>query len=1000
MNCFAYEKYSLKSTLILRKYIVFVILLIFVKSQAQVTHFPGVQHGYDIGFGITVQVFENAKYVANAANKNRLIVFLGGSGETDSTTLKNVGWSKRVGSLGWNGKQYISSTNDTAYYTILSVPTTGQSTDIALNFVMGWFFTNWTNFDTSVHANFNLTGLSAGAGNAVGYRRNYQGNFGAYANIFQNLVLGSVTNQDVSSFPTTMVGVRAKMYEGLADTVNGCCNPINSTNVYNAFPTSPPYKQLTMIPGAGHDATVWDSMTSPTANTAARNSAIWMADPYVGVDTDFTKFTVLDDMESDNGGCDGRTCTIMGYFNQVADPAHGVNTVDTVNGDIRGGEPQYRYQHTRVIELNLQKEVWGKRLYGYQLNTSGFPDTLDIYLSRTAGPAWFKKISESLRDSTPNYRIIQDGTGSAQWKLLTNLNDTFQHVIIMIRYQSFFTTFPIQIQSGYSDFILYAKDIPAVAPETTYNYISDAAAQAIADAHHQPFRNFNGTNHGNDDLPHSAYAFSKFTRMYRPWIYYQDSVYNHIIQTAADFASFANWCDTLKLLNSYADIYAEITGPSYWTEFKQFGHDTGYSNPSTDTIGIARNLTRSYKKYSQMLYGIAAMYFHGGDTSLFTAVGGPKPFHAGIFSKVQINNEDDDWNFPTFANLPTDRVQRSRAAYDGDGNTMGAGAGFKNADPTSKIIYGAFVGWNYRPMLTTIRFAQYAAGSRVVPWDIMAGHIYFSNLWENPNLQQTDRVGTHGVFPGQHYSLDTLAKMRFKFYKTLGYDMDFYLDEVGWDRTFQYPVNTGQLFSVTSFGLPHIGVLDSNKVQGICLTASQLLLWRNGYDAMVQFQGTNANNIEGTGPFERSNIWLNYFHTSGGAVIYDSTHFYEGWYMMNGLSNRMGDYIFQQDVIAPTDGGKYIFKGRKPGTDSVCYVVGVTDTLNTGQAFSINLSNRIGNVNSWTPSYTIINPGDSPATLSGNTLNGTAFPLVQIFFLREQSFRGFILSGRTIFFGH
>src|SRR5689334_5135586 len=93
----------------------------------RVTHFPGVQHGYDIGFGITLQVFENANYSTNAANKNRLIVFLGGAGETDSTTLKNVGWSKRVGSLGWNGKQYISSTNDTAYYTIISIPTTGQS---------------------------------------------------------------------------------------------------------------------------------------------------------------------------------------------------------------------------------------------------------------------------------------------------------------------------------------------------------------------------------------------------------------------------------------------------------------------------------------------------------------------------------------------------------------------------------------------------------------------------------------------------------------------------------------------------------------------------------------------------------------------------------------------------------------------------------------------------------------------------------------------------------
>lgn len=959
----------------------------------RITHFPGVQHGYDIGFGITLQVFENANYSTNAANKNRLIVFLGGSGETDSTTLKAVGWSKRVGSLGWNGKQFISSTNDTAYYTIISIPTTGQSTDGALNTVLAWFFTNWTNFDTSVHANFNLSGLSLGAGNDVCYRRNCQGNFNYYK-IFQNLVLGSVTNQDVSSFPTTMINVRAKMYEGLGDTINGCCNPVNSIAVYNAFPVIDPLKQLTLIPGSAHDAITWDSMTSVSASTAARNSAIWMADPYVGVDTDYTKFTVLEGMQSDNSGCDGRTCTIMGYWNQVADPAHGINNVDSINGDIRGPENEYRNKNTRVIELNLQKEVWGKRLYGYQLNTSGHPDTLDIYLSRTAGPAWFNKINGSLRDSTPTYRIIQDGTGSAQWKLLTTLNDTFQHVIIMIRYQSFFTTFPVQIQSGYSDFILYAKDIPAVPPELTYNYLTDLQAQALMANHHPAIKNFNGTNHGNDNLPHGAYLYSKYTRMYRPWIYYQDSAFNHIIQTGADFVSFSNWCDTLRLLNSYADIYAEITGPNYYSEFKQFNKDTGYLNPSTDSLGMPRNATNSYKRYGKLLYGIAAMYFHNGDTSLFTAVGGPKPFHAGIFSKVQINNEDDDWNFPTLCNLPTERVQRSRAAYDGDGNTMGAGVGLKNADPSAKIIYGSFVGWNYRPMLTTIRFAQYKAGSRTVPWDIMAGHIYFSNLWENPNLQQSDRVGTHGIFPGEHQSLDTLAKMRLQFYKTLGYDMDFYIDELGWDRTFQYPVNTGQLFSVTSFGLPHIGALDSNKVQGICLTASQVLLWRYGYDAMVQFQGTNADNSEGSGPFQRSNIWKNFTHMSGGATIYDSTHYYEGWYMMNGLSNRMGDWIYDYDVIAPTDGGKYIYRGHKPGTDSVCYVVGVIDTLNTGQAFALNLPLRIGGVNTWTPSYTTVNPGDSPATLSGNTINGTAFPLVQVFFLRELLATDYLLRQR------
>src|SRR4029077_15306191 len=187
-------------------------------------------------------------------------------------------------------------------------------------------------------------------------------------------------------------------------------------------------------------------------------------------------------------------------------------------------------------------------------------------------------------------------------------------------------------------------------------------------------------------------------------------------------------CDSLRRLNSYAVIYAEITGPNKWAQTKQFGKDTGYLNPSTDSIGMPRNKTNSYLKYGQFLYGNTRMYFNTpGETSSFTAVGGSKPNAAGIFSEVQLNNEDDDWDFPTLSNLPPERVQRYRAAYDGDGGTMGIHVGVKNADPTAKVIYGSFVGWNYRPMLSTIRFAMYAAGARTVPWDVMAGHIYFSN---------------------------------------------------------------------------------------------------------------------------------------------------------------------------------------------------------------------------------------------------------------------------------
>lgn len=963
----------------------------------RVTHFPGVQHGYDIGFGITLQVFENANYSTNAANKNRLIVFLGGAGETDSTTLKNVGWSKRVGSLGWDGKQYIASTNDTAYYTIISIPTTGQSTDGALVTCLNWFFTNWTNFDTSVHANFNLSGLSLGAGNDVCYRRNCQGSFTAYAKIFQNLVFASVTSQDVSSFSTTMAGVHAKMYEGLADTTNGCCNPTNSIAVYNAFPVSDPLKQLTLIPGAGHDATVWDSMTSPVASTAARNSAIWMADPYVGVDTNMHLLTLNEDMVADGSGGDGgRKGYVMWYHDQNADPFHGINTADVNTGDMRDPDSLYRPYNIRIEEINYQQMMWGKRIYGYQSNTTGHPDTLDFYWTRTPGVTWWNKINSNLRDSTPNLRVIQDGSGSAQWKLLANINDTFQCVIIVYRLAHYSSPFTVTLQSGYSDILFYGLEVPGVAAVTTYNYLSDAQTTAVINSMPKaPMENFLGFNQGNDNLPLSAAALSKHTRFYRPAIYWETrGLYPNdtmVIQPSTDANSFAWWIGQHKSLNSYADPYPTIDGPNGYVEFNQFGTDRGYHQPATDTLWMPRNDYHSYKQRSHLFFSIGAMYgrdTHATDTLLFKA-DHTKPFATDVFRKIQIGNEKEDFNFPDLALRPSEMVVYAWSLYNGYFGQLGAGMGIKNADTLMQVIYQGFGGWDYRAMLTTTRWAMYAAGARKVPWDVMAGHIYFVKLHEQPNLTLTDRLFGGGVYPGQTGWSDTLTKMRFKYLKWLGSGpgvdsaKKFILDEHAYDATFRTVTTTDSIFSVTSFGVPHIGSYDSLQVQAILYGATMFMLWDKQYQGAVQFQGTNANNAEGTNTFEHCNCWLNYFHNSGPAVIYDSTHFHPCYYFMNSIGARMNGYVPDQEILPYADGQKYIIKGHKPGTDSVCYVVGVMDTLNTGQSFSLNLNLRIGGVSKWVPSFTTITPGDSGQSLSGNLLTGMATPLTQVFFLRE-----------------
>ena len=244
-------------------------------ATSQITITPGVQRGYNLGFGIQPLVFVPDDYNNTPANfKYRVVVFLSGIGETDSSSLKGHGFPKRVGSLGFNGKQPLPNSSDTAKYIVLSIHYDKYVSSGNMEFILNWFINNFTKTDTSQHHLWTITGLSMGT-YSVYYSVNASQNFD-FHNIFTKCINASSTDQGGI---TSLLQASTKNYwlfHGKADVLDARWNWQKSQDIYDALDNAH-YRKLSLLDGYGHTDQVWDSMTSTVGNSYLNNVWIWMA---------------------------------------------------------------------------------------------------------------------------------------------------------------------------------------------------------------------------------------------------------------------------------------------------------------------------------------------------------------------------------------------------------------------------------------------------------------------------------------------------------------------------------------------------------------------------------------------------------------------------------------------------------------------------------------------------------------------------------------------------
>lgn len=154
-----------------------------------------------------------------------------------------------------------------------------------------------------------------------------------------------------------------------------------------------------------------------------------------------------------------------------------------------------------------------------------------------------------------------------------------------------------------------------------------------------------------------------------------------------------------------------------------------------------------------------------------------------LIQYMECDNERDKW-WKGRKGYQTGREYAANlsAFYDGHKNTMGAGVGVKNADPSMKIVMAGlaspFIGVDYiQGMIDWCKeFRGYKPdGSVNLCWDVVNYHFYPDNSSSNQ-----DGTGTRGVAPEVSKAAEVAQKF-IQFSQQYSQDMPVWMSETGYD---------------------------------------------------------------------------------------------------------------------------------------------------------------------------------------------------------------------------
>lgn len=283
----------------------------------------------------------------------------------------------------------------------------------------------------------------------------------------------------------------------------------------------------------------------------------------------------------------------------------------------------------------------------------------------------------------------------------------------------------------------------------------------------------------------------------------------------------------------------------------------------------------------------------------------------GVIKYIECDNERDKW-WKGRKGYQTAREYAANlsAFYDGHKNTMGAGVGVKNADPSVQVVIGGmasvYAGDDYlRGMIDWCR--QYRGyrpdGSVNVCWDVINYHLYP----DNANSSQSGQ-STRGAAP-EKSSAGLVASQILQTAHDQLNDMPVWITETGYD------VNQGSSLKAIAIGAKSV-----LQTQADWILRTSLFYARNGIDKVFFYQlyDDNFNN-----PIQFG---------SSGLVNPDQSRKPAADFLLQ-TKNLLGDYQYKQTLHADPIVDRYEKNGKS------IYALVVPDEVGRTANYSLNLGN-------------------------------------------------------------
>ncbi len=202
----------------------------------------------------------------------------------------------------------------------------------------------------------------------------------------------------------------------------------------------------------------------------------------------------------------------------------------------------------------------------------------------------------------------------------------------------------------------------------------------------------------------------------------------------------------------------------------------------------------------------------------------------GLIKYIECDNERDKWWKGRKAyQTAYEYAANLSAFYDGHKNTMGPGAGVKNADPNIKVVMGGLAAANTEYVRGMIEWCRQNRGYRAdgtvdLCWDVINYH-YYSN---NASSSQGGNA-SRGAAP-EVSGTATVAKEFIEMAHQYAYGMPVWVTEAGYD------VNQGSPFKAIS-----IGNKSAEQTQADWILRSALLYARAGIQRTFFYQMFDEN---------------------------------------------------------------------------------------------------------------------------------------------------------------